>query len=226
MLFDLHVHSSISPCSNLSLDDIVHQAQEKGLDGVCITDHDTMAAGQLVTEGVQDNGLVIIIGQEYTTRQGDFLLFGPYEDLPPGLSAEKVLSHVRVTGGAAIGAHPFRSGRSIDPALIRSGLCRIIEQANGRNTVLENTQTRTWLTRYPLIPVAGSDAHSLEELGRFTVRFPSPIHTRMDLVSALNSCQGIPQMQQNVSDRPWPYVRDWENSPWFTHLAEINNKLS
>ncbi|MDZ7761797.1 MAG: PHP domain-containing protein [Desulfovermiculus sp.] len=192
MIFDLHVHSNISPCSDLTLEDIVHQAREKGLDGVCITDHDTMAAGQLVAEGVQDNGLVVIIGQEYTTRQGDFLLFGPYEDLPLGLRAEKVLNHVRANGGVAIGAHPFRKGRSMDPALIRSGLCPIIEQENGRNTALENAQTQTWLTRYPLIPVAGSDAHSLEELGRLPFRFPSSIHSRMDLISALNSGQGIP----------------------------------
>jgi hypothetical protein len=176
----------------MPLHNIVHQAQEKGLDGVCITDHDTMAARQLVTEGVQGNGLVVIIGQEYTTRQGDFLLFGPYENLPLGLSAEKVLGHVRATGGAAIGAHPFRNRRGVDRDLIRSGLCPILEQENGRNTALENAQTRTWFTRYPLIPVAGSDAHSLEELGRFPVRFPSPIHSRMDLVSALISGRGIP----------------------------------
>ncbi len=189
MLFDLHVHSNISPCSNLSLEEIVHRAQKKGLDGVCITDHDTMFAGQWLTEGVQKNGLVIIIGQEYTTNQGDFLLFGRYEDLPSGLSAEKVLRHVRATGGAAIGAHPFRSGRSIDPALIRSGLCPIIEQQNGRNTVWENTQTQTWLKSYPLFPVVGSDAHSLEELGSFPVRFPKPIQSSMELVLALNSGQ-------------------------------------
>ncbi|MFP4393058.1 MAG: PHP domain-containing protein [Desulfohalobiaceae bacterium] len=192
MLFDLHVHSCISPCSNLSLEDIIHQAQKKGLDGLCITDHDTMAAGQLVVEGVQENGLLVIIGQEYTTQQGDFLLFGPYEDLPPGLKAEKLLNHVLATGGAAIAAHPFRSWRSIDPALIRSGLCSIIEQQNGRNTVWENFQTQTWIKSYPLFPVVGSDAHSLEELGRFPVRFPSPIHSRMDLVSALISGQGMP----------------------------------
>mgnify|MGYP006275147205 CR=1 FL=1 len=199
MLFDLHVHSSISPCSNLSMEDIVHQAREKGLDGVCITDHDTMAAGQLVAEGVQDNGLVVIIGQEYTTRQGDFLLFGPYDNLPLGLSAEKVLGHVRATGGAAIGAHPFRNGRGVDRDLIRSGLCWIIEQANGRNTAWENTQTQTWLTRYPLIPVAGSDAHSLEELGCFPVRFPGPIHSRINFVSALNSGQGMPVLATSES---------------------------
>jgi hypothetical protein len=192
MLFDLHVHSNMSPCSNLSLHDIIHQAQEKGLDGVCITDHDTMAAGQVIAEGVQDNGLVMIIGLEYTTSQGDFLLFGPYDNLPPGLSADRVLNHVQSTGGAAIGAHPFRKGRSVDPVLIRSGLCRIIEQENGRNASWENTQTRNWLSRFPLIPVAGSDAHSLEELGRFPVQFPNPIQSRMDLISALNSGQGIP----------------------------------
>jgi hypothetical protein len=202
MLFDLHVHSSISPCSNLSLHDIVHQAQEKGLDGVCITDHDTMAAEQVIAEGVQDNGLVVIIGQEYTTRQGDFLLFGPYENLTLGLSAEKVLGHVQATGGAAIGAHPFRNGRSIDRDLIRSGLCPIIEQDNGRNTALENAQTWTWFTRYPLIPVAGSDAHSLEELGRFPVQFPSPIRSRMELVSALISGRGVPVPVASEDFRP------------------------
>ena len=201
MLFDLHVHSSISPCSNLSLEDIVHQAQEKGLDGVCITDHDTMAAGQLLAEGLQDNGLVVIIGQEYTTRQGDFLLFGPYENLPLGLSAAEVLGHVQATGGAAVGAHPFRNGRGVGRDLIRSGLCPIIEQENGRNTTWENAQTQTWLTRYPLIPVAGSDAHSLEELGRFPVRFPKPVQSCMDLIAALNSGQGIPDpaTAENIS---------------------------
>jgi hypothetical protein len=202
MLFDLHVHSNISPCSNLPLRDIVYHAQDKGLDGVCITDHDTMVAGQLLDEGLQENGLVVIIGQEYTTRQGDFLLFGPYQDLPPGLNAEKVLNHVQATGGAAVGAHPFRTGRGVDRDLIRSGLCTIIEQENGRNTAWENTQTRTWLTRYPLIPVAGSDAHSLEELGRFPVQFPGPIHSRMDLISALNSGQGIPVPDAEESFRP------------------------
>ena len=202
MLFDLHVHSSMSPCSNLSLHDIIHQAPEKGLDGVCITDHDTMAAGQLLAEGVQDNGLVVIIGQEYTTRQGDFLLFGPYENLPLGLSAAEVLGHVQATGGAAVGAHPFRNGRGVGRDLIRSGLCPIIEQENGRNTTWENAQTQTWLTRYPLIPVAGSDAHSLEELGRFPVRFPSQIHSRMNLVSALISGRGMPVLAASEDFSP------------------------
>lgn len=191
MLFDLHVHSNISACSNLSLDEILSQAQNRGLNGVCITDHNTMAAGQVISEGVQENGLCVLIGQEYSTSQGDFLLFGPYEDLAPGLSATQILGHVQATGGAAIAAHPFRELRPVQEQIIQSGLCRIIEQENGRNTQKENNKTRDWLKRYSLTPVAGSDAHTLNELGRCAVDFHMPVFSRKDLILALKSGQGF-----------------------------------
>ncbi len=187
MLFDLHVHSSLSPCSRLSLDEILNNAQSRDLDGVCITDHDSMDVRHLISEGLQSNGLCVIIGQEYTTQQGDFLLFGPYEHLPHGLSAPGLLHHVRSTGGAAVAAHPFRSLRPVDEELISSGLCRIIEEINGRSTAWENSQASAWLERYPLCPVGGSDAHTLEELGRVRVRFDMPILSRADLIQALHA---------------------------------------
>lgn len=187
MLFDLHVHSSISPCSRLSLDEILNMAGSRGLDGVCITDHDTMEARKWIDDGLQANGLCVIVGQEYTTPQGDFLLFGPYEHLPTGLSATRVLNHVRSTGGAAIAAHPFRSLRPVAEEILSSGLCRIIEAINGRNTLFENTQASTWLERYPLCPVGGSDAHTLEELGRVPVWIDMPVLSRADLTQALHT---------------------------------------
>ena len=187
MLFDLHVHSSLSPCSRLSLDEILNKAKSRGLDGVCITDHDSMAVRHLISEGLQANGLCVIVGQEYTTRQGDFLLFGPYERLPPGLSAPRLLHHVRSTGGASVAAHPFRSLRPVDEKIVSSGLCRIIEEINGRNTFSENSQVDAWLERYPLCSVGGSDAHTLEELGRVPVRFDMPILSRADLIQALQT---------------------------------------
>jgi len=187
MVFDLHVHSSLSPCSRLSLDEILNKAKSRGLDGVCITDHDTMDARHLISEGLQANGLCVIIGQEYTTPQGDFLLFGPFELLPPGLSATRVLNHVRSTGGAAIAAHPFRLQRPVAEEIVSSGLCRIIEAINGRNTALENSQTATWLERYPVCSVGGSDAHTLDELGRVPVWIDMPILSRSDLIQALHT---------------------------------------
>lgn len=187
MFFDLHVHSTISPCSRLSLDEILNKAKSRGLDGVCITDHDSMAVRHLISEGLQANGLCVIVGQEYTTPQGDFLLFGPYEHLPQGWNAPWLLNHVRETGGTAIAAHPFRSLRPVDEKIVSSGLCRIIEEINGRNTFSENSQASTWLERYPLCSVGGSDAHTLEELGQVPVRFDMPILSRADLIQALHT---------------------------------------
>ena len=103
------------------------------LDGVCITDHDGMEAARYVREGVQEDGLVVIVGMEYATTDGDFLLFGPIEGLGPGLSAREVLTFVREVGGAAVAAHPFRRNRQVSEFVMRSGLCRIMELVNGRN---------------------------------------------------------------------------------------------
>ena len=43
MIIDLHVHEWLhSPCALMSLEDAVESAQYHGLDGICITDHDSM----------------------------------------------------------------------------------------------------------------------------------------------------------------------------------------
>ena len=189
MLFDIHVHSNYSACSDLSLRDILNVSRSRGLDGVCITDHHCMRAKEEIAEGIREDGLCIIIGQEYSTTQGDFLLFGPYENLPPELNAVELLRHVRSTGGCAVAAHPFRSDRPVDEELIKAGLCKAIEGVNNRNDWNENQQTLRWLEEHSLLSLAGSDAHSLQELGKVATWFNSPIRARIDLINALDSEQ-------------------------------------
>ena len=53
-----------------------------------------------------------------------------------------------------------------------------------------------WRRRYDLIECAGSDAHTLEELGRIRTRFEVPINSTDELVRALNA--GLCS--------PWPLV--------------------
>jgi len=189
MLFDLHVHTDLSPCSNMTIEDIVVRARERGLDGVCITDHHTMDIRHAVTEGIQANGLYVLFGMEYSTPQGDFLLFGPFEDLAPDLDGDLLLSTVRGRGGAAVAAHPFRESRPADERLIRSGLCHGVECVNGRNTFHENAAAGQWIERYRLTRCGGSDAHTLDELGTFATRFFVPVGSRAELIRAL--AQGL-----------------------------------
>lgn len=193
MKFDLHVHTSISPCSRLELDRILATAADRGLDGVCITDHDTMAARHHLREGIQDNGLYIIFGMEYATPHGDFLIFGPFEQLRSGLAAPDLLSHVERVGGVAIAAHPFRRTRPTSEYLINYGLCRIIEGINGRNSLEENEAVLGLAKRYSLTLVGGSDAHTPEELGRVVTSFSRPVSNRSELISALKTGRCRPE---------------------------------
>lgn len=185
MIFDIHVHTSISPCSNLAIEDTIMHAKNTGLDGICITDHDTMEAGNQLEEGIQPNGLVVIIGMEYETTDGDFLIFGPYENLRRGLDAIALLNHVQQTGGVAIGAHPFRKKRPLTENLIKNNYCTIIESVNGRNQTEEDERLNLWREKYIFTEVGGSDAHSLKELGSTSTRFSIPIASRSDLIHAL-----------------------------------------
>jgi hypothetical protein len=185
MILDMHVHSSLSPCSRLHPLDILRSARSRGLDGVCITDHHSMEAQTMIREGVQADGLCVIIGQEYSTLEGDFLLFGSYEALPRGLDARGLLRHVRETGGAAVAAHPFRAGRGTASWVLESGSCLYAEGENGRNSVQENRTAREWLSRCGLAALAGSDAHRLRELGGVATRFEYPIRSRLELIHAL-----------------------------------------
>lgn len=187
MLFDLHVHTDISPCSELRLSEILDRARGLGLDGVCITDHDTMAARALVADGLQPDGLCIVVGMEYATPQGDFLLFGPFEDLKPGLTGREVLRLVQDRDGAAIGAHPFRPNRSVDETLVIEGLCPTLEALNGRNTPRANQDAFILGEQYGAHLTGGSDAHTLAELGRFATRFEMPVRGNSDLIAAIRA---------------------------------------
>jgi predicted metal-dependent phosphoesterase TrpH len=191
MLIDLHVHTALSPCSDMHIEEIIVRARECGLDGVCITDHHTMDIRHMLAEGLQGNGLFVLFGMEYSTPQGDFLLFGPFEDLAPGIDGDLLLSTVHARGGAAVAAHPFRKARAVDERLIRDGLCNGVECVNGRNTLDENSAVEKWVHRYRLTQCGGSDAHTLAELGTFATKFMTPVRSRGDLIQALN--QGLCQ---------------------------------
>ncbi|MDD2388133.1 MAG: PHP domain-containing protein [Desulfobacterales bacterium] len=189
MIFDTHVHTNLSSCSNLKIDDILTHAGARGLDGVCLTDHQTMDIRHHLKEGIQDNGLCVIVGMEYSTTDGDFLIFGPFETIEPGLPAIRLLEMVRQRDGIAIAAHPFRTGRSVSEFIIRDGWCDIVESVNGRNSFTENQKVDSWRQRYALTECCGSDAHALNELGKVTTCLTAPVRSRDDFIRAFkNGC--------------------------------------
>lgn len=201
MLIDLHVHSHLSPCSRLPLRQILAQARARGLDGVCLADHGGRLALGQVSEGRQADGLLLLVGQEYATRQGDFLVFGDLEPLPPDLGALSLLERVDALGGVAVAAHPFRPGRGLDPELGGQGLLRLVEGINGRTPTGGNRLASQWAALHGLDLVGGSDAHSLAELGGVATYFNRPIASQADLVRALREGDCQPRRLAGAAER-------------------------
>ncbi|MFW5937289.1 MAG: PHP domain-containing protein [Desulfosalsimonas sp.] len=187
----MHIHTTVSPCSRIDVSELIETAGRIGLDGICITDHESMAIGRTITEGRQAGGLIVLIGMEYSTPEGDFLLFGPVEAVPPHLGAPGLLQYTANAGGVAIAAHPCRKERPVSESVFQKGLCPAIETQNGRNTMIENLKAGRRQAHYGLIATAGSDAHAIGEVGAAVTRFPVPVYSRQDLVRALK--QGLCQ---------------------------------
>ena len=183
----MHVHTRFSPCSIIRIFQLLERAREVHLDGICITDHDTADSLSVFRDIAADQGVCIIVGMEYTTGKGDFLVFGPVEYIPKGMSADRLIEWSKKEGAAAIPAHPFRQSRPADLEVLRKS--DIIEGINGRNHPHENSLCSRWMKEQGngKKEIGGSDAHTLDEIGRIVTVFDNNIYTVEDLLKELTA---------------------------------------
>jgi hypothetical protein len=185
MLIDMHIHTHFSPCSVIKIPQLLQRAQRVGLDGICITDHNT-AASKSVFEKIADNkGLCVIVGIEYTTSHGDFLIFGSVDHIPAKMDAKNLLNWAQKEGSVAIAAHPFRRDRPVNPYVLP--LSKIMESVNGRNDPAENEMCKNWIRKHgdEVKEIGGSDAHTVEEIGQVVTVFKKHIYGMDDLIREL-----------------------------------------
>jgi predicted metal-dependent phosphoesterase TrpH len=187
MIIDMHIHTRFSPCSIIRIAHLIENARKAGLDGICITDHDSADSQSVFKNITATQGICIIVGMEYTTGKGDFLVFGPVESIPRGMSAEQLIEWSKREGAAAIPAHPFRESRPADLDILRKS--EIIEGINGRNHPHENSSCRKWIKEQGngKKVIGGSDAHTLDEIGRIVTVFDKNIYTVEDLLKELTA---------------------------------------
>ncbi len=129
--------------------------------------------------------ICIIVGIEYTTSKGDFLIFGPIDHIPLGMSLEDLLLFIKKEGGVVIPAHPFRRSRPADISILSS--FSIIETINGRNLPSENKHCKEWISKNGKYfkEIGGSDAHTLNEIGSVVTVFEKNIYCIDDLIREL-----------------------------------------
>jgi hypothetical protein len=191
---DLHVHTRGSDGFG-SPEDIVGKAIERGLDGLVICDHHhtVTAEGSKVIELGQRQGLIMLRGCEYSTKQGHCLVYGVDVDkLNLGRYPEMaaVIAAAKRAGGVAFPSHPYygyreRCGDHVFQ--LGTGL-KAIEVINGQNEVrapTSNLQAEQAAGELGIQGVGGSDAHSPDQVGLAYTTFPGLIGTERQLTRAL-----------------------------------------
>jgi predicted metal-dependent phosphoesterase TrpH len=144
MIIDTHVHESkYSFDSFLDFETSIKLASLIGLDGICITNHENNHLRNEIGDSAKINGVLVIVGAEILTYEGDIVTFG-LNDIPKKMiSTEELLTLVKKHGGAAVAAHPFRdNNRGMGENMRKvSHLLTGIESFNGSTLPHHNLQS-------------------------------------------------------------------------------------
>ncbi len=159
---DLHVHTVHSGDSPCEVKEVIESAKRKGLDGVAITDHDSVEGLEEAFELAEERDFFVIPGIEISSIDGHILGLGIEEKVQPQLSAADTVDRIRDLGGIAISAHPF--SLSLTPFSALEADFDAIEVFNPRRYI-GNRLAKKYALEEGIPMTAGSDAHYCQEIG-------------------------------------------------------------
>ena len=204
-MIDLHCHSyPKSDDSFMGVDELIETAKAEGLDGICLTEHDSFWSFEEVRTLSHRHDFLVLPGSEINTDTGHVLVFG-LKSYVFGLHKPLFLrAKVEQEGAVLIAAHPYRRRFLEEPGnnpdkraemLDRAGhdelfqICDAIEGLNGRGTQKENQFSRDLGERLGARMTGGSDAHREKQLGTTATMFQCSVNDLGDLIQALKEGQ-------------------------------------
>lgn len=168
--FDLHVHTDASD-GIISPEDALTAAKKAGMDGIAITDHDTMDGYEEAKKFAKKIDIILIPAVEITTALGDILAYG-VKEMPEGTIVE-IFDKIHAEGGAAAIAHPYASFRQVNFYEIIETIKHnidAIEIYNAMTSLEDNVKAMELAKKVGLPGIGGSDAHFPDRVGTaFTI---------------------------------------------------------
>jgi hypothetical protein len=191
MLIDLHAHTTPrSNCSSATLEELVESARSRGLDALCITEHDVRWPEGELEDASRLLKFPLIPGVELSTDVGHVLVFGPLErPLWLGYRFEQLVEEVARTGTAIVLPHPVRNvagarakaaGHVEPSAEVVAGwehwsLVHAIEAVSTQTVSSEHELTAAALILSPMPSVGASDAHGPGLAGVYATEFAGAV---------------------------------------------------
>lgn len=203
MKIDLHCHSEASHDCSTPIELFPARCRERGVRVQAITDHNEIWGAQKLQEIVEEEKdkddeppLTVIVGEEISTINGEIIGLFLKERIPFGLSPMDTVAAIHEQGGVVLLPHgfdPLKRWRLQPSALeIVADEIDIVETFNARiSRPRWNQAAVDWSQEHDLPMSAGSDAHTLADIGSAWVEVPVQlIQSPQDLLRALQS--GIP----------------------------------
>jgi len=229
---DIHIHSSFSCCSSLSVDSLIEQARKSCAGVVVCTDHSDLGALAKMVDELP--GAVVVPAMELEATEGDFLVFSTDAGLIYKLTDfEGSVSLLgRDENIAVVWAHPCLSQHvdfaKLDGQNTESGLpdeqtltavlpyIDGIEYFNG--TILDLAASGlvkpTYFKnigylakKYNLACTGGSDAREKELISKVWTEFPAPINTTAEFVRAIKEAKVWPDYDHDFFKTQIEYCR-------------------
>lgn len=164
---DFHVHSNFSNDGDMPPEEIVETAKKIGLDGIAVTDHNTIKGGE-EAEKLAGKNLLVFVGSEIKTQEGEIIGLNLKEDVPEGLTPEETCRLIKAQAGLVILPHPFDKlrkglGKSINDII---QYIDAVEVFNSRTLVDRfNKESLDFAKKHKIPGIAGSDSHFGVEIG-------------------------------------------------------------
>jgi predicted metal-dependent phosphoesterase TrpH len=208
----MHIHTRASFDCLTDPRAVVRRALEAGLCRICITDHNELhTALELRAEFPAH----VIAGEEVKTAERvDIIGLYLTECIPGGTPAVETCERIREQGGLVYVPHPFAGGKGGGGAIL-DRVERFIDVVEGFNARIHapalNARAVAWARARNLPIGAGSDAHTLREIGRGWVEVPEFEDTPAGLLAALRhgTTGGTLSSHLVHAASTWAKVRKW-----------------
>lgn len=192
---DLHCHTSASFDSLARPRDVVRAAAARGLTHLVITDHDRID-GALAARDAAPAGLLVIVGEEVRTAEGDLICAYLERVIPPGMSAAETIAAAREQGGLVGIPHPFDRLRGSllkdERMAVLAGSVDWVEVHNARLIGGGNDLAADFAREEGLPGVAVSDAHTVLEVAVAYTALDGDPTSPAGLLATLHTAELVP----------------------------------
>lgn len=183
---DFHIHTEYSLDCDTSLNKIIERCLEVGINCIAIADHGTAEGGLRMQEIAP---FPVIVAEEILTPDGEIMGMFLKETIPSGLSLAQTIERIHAQDALVCAPHPFdtfaRSGLGGELLEEIADEIDIIEVFNARSPFSQpSTKALNFALKHDIATSAGSDAHTLGEIGNAFIEMPE-FSDKNDFLQAL-----------------------------------------